>query len=69
MADRSWMSFIMPLGKYKGDTLGMVKIKDPGYLRWLVDNIPWSNSMNAALSKAYEYLQETDPGFFDKETE
>jgi hypothetical protein len=65
MADRSWMSFRMPLGKYKGETLGMVKIKDPDYVRWFVAQT-WTNFINIELSKMYEYLNETDPDFFKR---
>ncbi len=30
--------FVMPFGKYKGDTLSQIADDDPDYLQWLLDN-------------------------------
>jgi uncharacterized protein (DUF3820 family) len=34
----NWKRFIMPFGKHKGDTLYMIYLNDPKYIKWLADN-------------------------------
>lgn len=68
MADRSWMSFKMPFGKYKGDTLGMIRINDIGYIVWAADNI--SNAdVKEQCDKALAYINEVDPWSLPKKSE
>ena len=31
--------FVMPFGKYQGQTLEEIYIEDKGYIEWLVDNM------------------------------
>jgi len=60
MADRSWMSYKMPFGKYKGDTLAIIRMNDVGYLVWAEENIKHLEVKNQ-LDKAIAYINEVDP--------
>jgi len=66
MADRSWMSFVMPIGKkHKGETLGMIRINDIDYLIWAADTIV-QEPLHTELQKAMKYLEEVDPMVFTR---
>lgn len=60
MADKSWMSFMMPFGKYKGDTLGTIRLNDVQYLVWLSENVS-HQQVREQSEKAIAYLNEVDP--------
>ena len=60
MADRSWMSYVMPFGKYKGDTLAIIRMNDIGYLVWLSENVTNPEVREQCL-KALDYISEVDP--------
>ena len=60
MADRTWMSYKMPFGKYKGDTLAIIRINDIGYLVWAAENIKQAE-VKEQLNKAIAYINEVDP--------
>ena len=65
MPDRSWMSYKMPFGKYKGDTLEIIRINDPQYLIWGADNIN-NREVRRECEKAITYLNEVDPWALNK---
>jgi hypothetical protein len=60
MPDRSWMSFVMPFGKYKGDTLGTIRTNDAQYLLWRSENVS-HGKVRKQREKAIAYLNEVDP--------
>jgi hypothetical protein len=54
------MSFVMPFGKHKGETLSMIRINDISYLVWAAEDI--SNAeVKEQCQKAIAYLNEVDP--------
>ncbi len=48
-----WANFIMPVGKYRGKTLGEIKKTDIDYLKWAAANMTGSigNRINEALNE------------------
>jgi uncharacterized protein (DUF3820 family) len=60
MADRTWMNYKMPFGKYKGDTLAIIRMNDIGYLVWAAENIKQAE-VKEQLNKAIAYINEVDP--------
>jgi len=54
------MSFKMPFGKYKGDTLAVIRMNDIGYLVWAAENIK-QIEIKEQLDKAIAYINEVDP--------
>ena len=60
MADRSWMSYVMPFGKYRGDTLAIIRMNDIGYILWAAENIKQPD-VNEQFQKALAYINEVDP--------
>jgi hypothetical protein len=65
MADKSWMSYVMPFGKYKGDTLAIIRMNDVGYLLWAADNIS-NPEIKEQCNKAIAYINEVDPWSLSK---
>ena len=64
MADRSWMSYKLPFGKYAGQTLAMVRMNDLQYVIWLSEQEPTNSSAIEAVQAANNciaYLYEVDP--------
>ena len=54
------MSYKMPFGKYKGDTLAIIRMNDVGYLVWAAENIKHLE-VKDQLDKAIAYINEVDP--------
>jgi uncharacterized protein (DUF3820 family) len=56
--NKSWMSFKMPFGKYKGQTLAMVRIRDTGYVFWCAENL---DHCPKEILQCIEYINRVDP--------
>jgi uncharacterized protein (DUF3820 family) len=54
------MSYKMPFGKYKGDTLAIIRMNDIGYVVWAAENIK-QPEVKEQLDKAIAYINEVDP--------
>ena len=50
----------MPFGKYKGDTLAIIRMNDIGYLVWAAENIK-QTEVKEQFDKALAYINEVDP--------
>ena len=61
--DKSWQPFVIPFGKYKGETLQMVRIRDAKYVLWLSQQNPQEHSAEAIAmcKKCIEYIEKVDP--------
>ena len=63
------MSHVLTFGKYKGDTLGMVRSNDLEYIIWLSEQEPTHQKALEAVKACQaciEYLRETDPYSIEK---
>ena len=57
------MSYIMPFGKYSGDTLAIIRMNDLQYIQWLA-KLPPNGYSKEAIEKCkqcIEYLNTVDP--------
>lgn len=55
-----WKSFIMPFGKYQGETMYMIYINDFRYIEWL-DEKELRPYVRDAVDAAIEHRNRTDP--------
>jgi hypothetical protein len=68
-ADKSWMSYRMPFGKHKSETLGMVRIRDLSWIVWMSKQDPQNYIGEVVKGKCLEciaYINETNPGELGK---
>jgi hypothetical protein len=55
-----WRGYVINFGKYKGDTLGIIRINDPKYILWLYENAHSSEVKNVCLV-ALTHINSTAP--------
>jgi hypothetical protein len=55
-----WKSFIIPFGKYKGDTMYVIYVNDFDYIKWL-DSCQLTDEVRGAVDAAIEHKNKTDP--------
>jgi hypothetical protein len=66
MPDNSWMSFVVHTKKFPCETLGMILRKAPNYLAWMIRDFSGPATLRRELDQAEIYINETDPGFWER---
>lgn len=57
---QKWASYIVPVGKHKGETLAMVRMNDMDWFVWATENMKME-PLRTMLKEGMKYLEETDP--------
>lgn len=52
---------VVPFGKHKGETLGVIARVDPQYIEWLHGEGVRSTQLRRAVESVYQWLEENPP--------